>query len=265
MSNPTVERIKLRFIQPMYALAANGLPESSEWIYEVKLDGYRCLAGRDSTSVTLWSRRGNVFTLQFPAIARAFEALEPGTLLDGEIVAIDESARSSFNMLQHHRSKASALRFYAFDLLYDRGQSLLKIPLSRRRELLKKVVTSLKDPILLSEAFDAEPSELLRSAKELALEGVIAKRKDSFYEPGKRSGAWVKYRINQGQEFVIGGYVPDHPFDSIIVGYYQDGKLYYAAKVRNGFVPHVRREVFQRLKGLDIDSAEKPLIHENSR
>jgi ATP-dependent DNA ligase len=65
MNNPTVERIKLRFIEPMYALAANGLPESSEWIYEVKLDGYRCLAGRDSTSVTLWSRRGNVFTLQF--------------------------------------------------------------------------------------------------------------------------------------------------------------------------------------------------------
>jgi bifunctional non-homologous end joining protein LigD len=106
MSNPTVERIKLRFIEPMYALAANGLPESSEWIYEVKLDGYRCLAGRDSTSVTLWSRRGNVFTLQFPGIARACESLEPGTLLDGEIVAMDGSGRSSFNLLQHHRSKA---------------------------------------------------------------------------------------------------------------------------------------------------------------
>jgi bifunctional non-homologous end joining protein LigD len=181
----------IRFIEPMYALAANGLPEGAEWFYEVKLDGYRCLAGRDSTSVTLWSRRGNVFTLQFPGIARACESLEPGTLLDGEIVAIDESGRSSFNILQHHRSKASALRFYVFDLLYDRGQSLLKVPLSRRRELLRKAVTSLKDPILLSEAFDAEPSELVRAAKELTLEGVIAKRKDSFYESGKQSKEWL--------------------------------------------------------------------------
>ena len=166
-------------------------------------------------------------------------------------MAVNGSGRSSFNLLQHHRSKANALRFYAFDLLYDRGRSLLKVPLLRRRELLKKVVSSLKDPILLSEAFDAEPSELVRAAKELALEGVVAKRRDSLYESGKRSGAWVKYRINQGQEFVIGGYVPDHPFDSIIVGYYQDGKLYYAAKVRNGFVPRTRSEVFQRLKGLE--------------
>jgi ATP-dependent DNA ligase len=168
-------------------------------------------------------------------------------------------------MLQHHRSTASALRFYAFDLLYDRGRSLLKVPLLRRRELLKKVVTSLKDPILLSEAFDAEPSELLRAAKELALEGVIAKRKDSLYESGKRSGAWVKYRINQGQEFVVGGYVPDHPFDSIIVGYYQDGKLYYAAKVRNGFVPRTRSEVFQRFKGLQVDACPFVNLPEKKR
>jgi len=75
-----------------------GMVASSEWIYEVKLDGYRCLAGRDSTSVTLWSRRGNVFTLQFPGIARACESLEPGTLLDGELVATDGSGRSSFNL-----------------------------------------------------------------------------------------------------------------------------------------------------------------------
>ena len=90
----------------MYALAANGWPEGDEWLYEVNLDGYRCLAGRDSSGVTPWSRKGNEFTLQFPAIARACEPLGVGTLIDGEIVAIDENGRSSFNMLQHHRSKA---------------------------------------------------------------------------------------------------------------------------------------------------------------
>src|SRR6266481_10023699 len=87
----------------------------------------------------------------------------------------------------------------------------------------------------LSEAFETAPADLIRAAKEHCLEGIVAKRKDSLYEPDKRSGAWLKYRINRGQEFVIGGYTPDNPFDSIIVGYYQDGKLLYAAKVRNGF------------------------------
>jgi len=218
--NDTIARAtKLRFIEPMYALAGNDLPDGGEWSYEVKLDGYRCLAGRDSTGVALWSRRGKKFTLQFPAIARACESLGLGTLIDGEIVAIDENGRSSFNMLQHHRSKASALRFYAFDLISHCGESLIKTPLWHRREVLTKTVSTLKDPIMLSETFDTKPSELVRAAKELNLEGVIAKQKNSLYESGKRSGAWVKYGINRGQEFVIGGYTPGNPFDSVIVGY----------------------------------------------
>jgi ATP-dependent DNA ligase len=84
--------------------------------------------------------------------------------------------------------------------------------------------------------------------KNMALKGLWAKRKNSLYESGKRSGAWVKYRVNRGQEFVIGGYVPADPFDSLIVGYNGGDKLYYVAKVRNGFVPQVRREVPRRFK-----------------
>jgi bifunctional non-homologous end joining protein LigD len=106
---------ELRFIEPMYALAVQTVPEGKEWLYEVKFDGYRCLAGRDKNGVMLWSRRGNLFTSQFPHIARACERLPADTLLDGEIVAVDKSGRISFNLLQHHRSKASAIRFYAFD------------------------------------------------------------------------------------------------------------------------------------------------------
>jgi bifunctional non-homologous end joining protein LigD len=87
---------KVQFIEPMYARLVNELPEGKHWLYEVKFDGYRCLAGRDSTGVTLWSRRGNLFTKQFPHIARACERLPPGTLVDGEIVALDESGRISF-------------------------------------------------------------------------------------------------------------------------------------------------------------------------
>ena len=239
---------------------------SKEWLYEVKFDGYRCLAGRDSTGVTLWSRRANLFTKQFPRIARACERLPPGTLVDGEIVALDESGRVSFNLLQHHRSKAQALLFYAFDVLVCRDRSLLKEPLSERREMLSEIFKSIKAaPIGLSETLDASADELVRVAKEFGFEGIVAKRKDSLYESGKRTGAWVKYKVNRGQEFVIGGYTPGNPFDALIVGYYEGEQLLYAAKVRNGFVPQVRREVANRFKGLEIDTCPFANLPEKKR
>ena len=120
---------KIRFIEPMYARLVNELPKGKEWLYEVKFDGYRCLAGRDFTGVTLWSRRANLFTKQFPQIAQACERFPHGTLVDGEIVALDANGRISFNLLQHHRSKAQALVFYAFDVLIYRGRSVLNVPL----------------------------------------------------------------------------------------------------------------------------------------
>ena len=222
----------------MYALTVQKLPQGQEWFYEMKLDGYRCLAGRDSTGVTLWSRRENLFTKQFPQIAQACERLPPNTLVDGEIVALDESGRVSFNLLQHHRSKAQALVFYAFDVLIYRGRSVLQVPLYFRREVLHRIFEDIKAaPIGLSENIEAAPTDLIRVAKEFGFEGIVAKRKDSL-------------RVNRGQEFVIGGYTPGNPFDALIVGYYEGERLLYAAKVRN-FVPIVRREVASKFKGLE--------------
>lgn len=255
----------LKFIEPMYARSVEKLPQSRGWLYEVKLDGYRCLAGRGSKKATLWSRRANVFTTQFPRITRAFEKLDENTLIDGEIVAVDHDGRISFNLLQHHRSKARALQFYAFDLLIYRGRSLLRVPLQSRRQLLAEALHRIADPVRLSEAFETDPADLIQAAKEMALEGIIAKRKDSSYESGKRSGAWLKYRINRGQEFVIGGYTPGHPFDALIVGYYEGSKLYYVGKVRNGFVPQVRREVHRKFKGLEIGACPFANLPEKKR
>jgi ATP-dependent DNA ligase len=136
----TLPPAKLRFIEPMYARLVNELPEGKDWLYEVKLDGYRCFAGKGKTQVTLWSRRENLFTKQFPRIAQVCEQLRPDTLLDGEIVALDKNGRPSFNLLQHHRSQASAIHYYAFDLLMYRGKSLLSIPLEQRRELLAEAL-----------------------------------------------------------------------------------------------------------------------------
>jgi DNA ligase D-like protein (predicted ligase) len=257
---------KVLFIEPMYALAVQKLPQGREWFYEVKFDGYRCLAGRDANGVTLWSRRENLFTKQFPHIAQACERLPPNTLVDGEIVALDESGRVSFNLLQHHRSKAQALVFYAFDVLIYRGRSVLTVPLYFRREVLRRIFEDIKAaPIGLSENIEAAPSDLIRVAKEFGFEGIVAKRKDSFYESGKRTGAWVKYKVNRGQEFVIGGYTPANPLDALIVGYYEGDRLLYAAKVRNGFVPQFRREVASRFKGLEIDTCPFANLPERKR
>src|SRR5262249_8063499 len=177
------------------------------------------------------------------------------TLVDGEIVALDETGRVSFNLLQHHRSKAHALVFYAFDVLIYRGRSVLDVPLYFRREVLHRIFEDTKAaPIGLSENIEAAPTDLVRVAKEFGFEGIVAKRKGSFYASGKRTGAWVKYKVNWGQELVIGGYTLGNPFDALIVGYYENGKLLYAAKVRNGFVPQVRREVASKFKGLEIDT-----------
>jgi len=92
---------------------------------------------------------------------------------------------------------------------------------------------------------------MLAAVRQQQLEGVVGKRKDSLYQPGKRTGSWIKYRVNRGQEFVIGGYIPGpHGFDSLIVGYYQNKDLMYIARVRNGFVPALRRQVFEKIRPL---------------
>lgn len=134
-------------------------------------------------------------------------------------------------------------------MLVYRGRSLLNEPLSARREVLSEIFKGARAaPIALSESLNASATELVRVAREFGFEGIVAKRKDSPYESEKRTGAWVKYKVNRGQEFVIGGYTPGNPFDALIVGYYEGEKLLYAAKVRNGFVRQVRREVATRFR-----------------
>ena len=262
----SLPKAKVRFIEPMLAKAVTELPKDhGAWIYEVKVDGYRCLVGKDRSAVKLWSRRGNLFNQDFPGLARACAALPEDTLVDGEVVALDQQGRMSFNLLQHRRSQASAIRFYAFDLLVYKGHSAMGLQISERRDLLAQALTNVGGDVQLMQRFETSPAELIPAAKRLGFEGIVAKRRDSLYEPGKRSGAWLKYKINQGQEFVIGGYTPGHPFDAIIVGYYRDGQLIYAAKVRNGFVPRLRREVANRLISLEANACPFANLPEKKR
>jgi bifunctional non-homologous end joining protein LigD len=135
-----------------------------------------------------------------------------------------------------------------------RGRSLLHVPLETRRAFLEEALEKVEYPVLFSRSFEAQPADLIHAAKELQFEGIVAKLKGSCYVPGRRTSGWVKYKVNQCHEFVIGGYTPGTPFDAVIVGCYAGDKLNFVAKVRNGFVPHVRRKVFQRLRGLETDT-----------
>jgi len=234
----------------MLSLPVAQLPEGPSWSYELKFDGYRALCTKADGRIQLLSRNGKNFTKRFILIARALEKLPDETLIDGEIVAFDSEGRPSFNVLQNHRSRETELQFYVFDLLILRGKNLIQQSLEKRRELLRtKVMPGLPDSIRYSETLQASPAELIEAVREQGFEGIVAKRRDSLYEPGKRSGAWQKMRVLQSSEFVIGGYTPGgRNFDGILVGYYEGRELVYVAKVRAGFTPAVRDAVFKRFR-----------------
>jgi DNA ligase D-like protein (predicted ligase) len=241
---------KIGFIESMECLPVSVLPEGKEWCYEIKLDGYRLEAVKAKGETTLYSRRRTVLNRQFPYIARALEGLPDGTILDGEVVALDEKGRSDFNLLQNFRSAESKIHYYVFDILALKGRDVSLRPLAERRLLLDKTVTR-NDHISTSPVEKGSSQKLLEFVKRHGLEGIIAKRLAGVYEPGVRSGSWCKYRISVGQEFVVGGYTPgSHGFDALIVGFYRANKLYFASRVRAGFVPATRKQIFSKIENL---------------
>jgi len=177
------------------------------------------------------------------------------TVIDGEIVALDESGRPSFTALQNYGSGVAAVFYYVFDMMILAGDDVMNEPLNLRRKLLKeRVLAKLREPIRESPELNAGLQDLIRSVKEHGLEGLVAKRCDSRYDPGQRSGAWQKMRVNQGQVFVIAGYtLSPKNFDAIVFGYYDSGKLMYAGRTRNGFTPSMREQLFKRFNALTTE------------
>jgi bifunctional non-homologous end joining protein LigD len=202
-------KTKAHFIEPMLLLRTDKVPEGEKWRYEIKLDGFRAIAFKTGGKVHLRSRNDNDFNGKYPAIVKALSAMPDETVIDGEVVALDESGRPSFNALQNYGGSTTPLLYYVFDVLILAGRDVMSESLVDRRELLQtRVLAMLDEPIRESPFFDASLPDLIRSVKTQGLEGLVGKRLDSRYEPGVRSGAWQKMRVNRGQEFVIGGYTP---------------------------------------------------------
>ncbi len=239
---PDLPTAKARFIDPMKPRLVQTPPTAGDWIYELKFDGIRLIAVRTGKKVSLLSRNKNELAERFPEIVEAVRSLPAREcVIDGEVVALDEEGRSSFQLLQARdmEGRKSPVYFYAFDLLQLDGKSLIGLPLEARKNVLEKLCADAGDPIRYSGVIGGDAKALLDEVKQRGLEGIVGKQRTSVYEPGRRSGAWIKLKCANKQEFVIGGYTPPQGsrkhFGAILVGYYENKGLVFAGKVGTGF------------------------------
>jgi bifunctional non-homologous end joining protein LigD len=235
-----VERRSPTTWQPMLATLAQDVPRGAGWTFEVKWDGYRALAMESGGDVTLTSRNGNDLTARFPNVAKEIpKAVKtPDCVLDGEVCALDEAGRSSFSAMQQRKAETSIV-YYVFDVLEIEGNPVVDLPLVERRKLLEQLLDRRNKTVRLSETFD-DGEALLQAAKQQQLEGIVAKRLDSRYLPGKRTRDWIKIKTHSEQEFVVAGYTKGtgrraSSFGSLVLGYYAGGELVYAGNVGTGF------------------------------
>ena len=255
-------RTKAGFVEPMLLLRTDRLPDDpARWAYQLKFDGYRAVAFKIGGKVHLRSRNDKDFNARYPAVVRGLAKLPSETVIDGELIALGDDGRPSFNALQNYGSASTPILYFVFDVMVFEGRDVKTETLDSRRELLEqRIVPKLAEPVRYVGTLDASLRDLVHSVKAQGLEGLVAKRRDSRYEPGLRSGAWMKMRINQGQEFVIGGYtVGTKTFDALIFGYYEGDRLIYAARTRNGFTPAVREQLSKKFRPLEI--AECPFAN----
>jgi bifunctional non-homologous end joining protein LigD len=247
-------------IEPCLALLVSKPPSGPQWAFEVKWDGYRLAIHRDGKGVRIITRGGHDWTHRFPAIESAAKALDVGSfILDGEAVVLDEQGKSDFGALQQalggrggKRSAGEAI-LYAFDLLYFDGHDLTRMHLDERRTMLESLLDGDNGVIRLSEEAEADGADLLRSACEHRLEGIIAKHRDRPYRSG-RQGDWLKIKCIQSESFVVVGYEPSKTMPgavaNLLLGARKNGKLVYVGSVGTGFKDKVARDLRLQLDAL---------------
>jgi bifunctional non-homologous end joining protein LigD len=235
--------------------------DPAKWLYEVKLDGYRCCAVVDGRGgAQLFSRYGNAWPERFPDIHEALRELDEPLVLDGEIVAVDAKGRPSFQELQNWQSTRHRIVFYAFDITHRRGRDVMSLPIEERKEILAEVAENFREPLRIAEALEADVKTLIPQMKTLGLEGIVAKRRGTRYQAGKRSTDWIKHRFNETDEFVIGGYIAEaDTFSRLLIGEWRGRELHFIHKLRNGFSRITKKQVMDALRGLEID--ECPFVN----
>jgi len=245
------------FVSPQLATLVKEAPKGDEWLHELKFDGYRLLSHVQRGHVRLWTRNQKDWTEKFPGIVKALKSLKvQSAILDAEVVAMDSSGRSSFQMLQQaiHKTAGKGLVLEVFDVIYLEGFSLTRTPLVARKRVLEELMSTASGDRVLrySDHVEGNGPKFFKQACDFGIEGIVSKLANSLYE-STRSHSWQKVKCLKRQEFVIAGYTLSDkglPFSSLVLGVYEKGKLIYAGRVGTGFSNKLRAELKKTLDRL---------------
>ena len=249
------------FVKPMECSEVNTpkrLPDDvSQWLYEMKWDGFRCVAVKHAGKVQMLTRRGNTPNARFEHIADALaNSVLPDAVLDGELVALTDKGVPEFQLLQNSKRNDAPVVYAVFDVLNYEGRDLAGLTLEQRKQFLMSLRPVLPvQYVVISEPLSGEVQQIVELMRAEGLEGVVAKRRSSLYYPGRdKFEGWVKYRITEVGEFIIGGYMPrgDPYFDALVVGQHEKGKLIYKEKIRFGFEGVDKKAILKVLEPLRI-------------
>jgi bifunctional non-homologous end joining protein LigD len=260
-------------VKKMDCVAVNrveDIPAAPDWTREVKWDGYRVCVVKRAGSVAIRTKSNKEPGARYQHIADGLaDSSLPDCTFDAELVALREDGRPSFQLLQQSRRNRSPIAIYVFDLLNYRGRDLKRLPLAVRRSALRAIAPNFPEYVRLSDLLpeDTPMDQLVATLDEHGLEGIVVKRKDSTYLKGKEPGTWMKYRLYEIDEFVIGGYLKrkDPLFDALIVGQYEGERLIYKEKVRFGFDDEKKRWLLKVMRPREIPESPFSNLPERKR
>jgi len=243
-------------LDPMKAQLLERPFDDDRWLFEVKWDGIRLVSFIDDGKVTLQTRAGRVVDAEYPqleAISRLVNARQ--AVVDGEVVVLDEEGRPSFQLLQNRGKDDHPMQYVVFDIVYVDGQRLFKVPLEDRKRLLRDIVRD-SGVLKYSDHVLGQGTAFFKAAQQKQLEGIVAKLRDSPYQPGVRSSAWQKIKARLQQEVVIGGFTEPRAsrkyFGALLVGVYEEGKLVYTGHIGGGFDEKTLAQLYKLMKPLIV-------------
>ena len=244
------------YIAPMLCTLVKDPVVSTEYIYELKWDGYRIISRVEGTELRMDSRSGLDYTAKYPLIAEALQSLGHDLMIDGEVIVLNEEGKPDFDSLQLYNGKRTPIRYCVFDLLYLDGNDLTQLPLYQRKELLESL-TKENEIFLFSASFD-DGKALYEKVLKDNLEGIVAKKKDSVYIPGVRGHDWLKVPTRKRQEFVIGGWAESEKsrsFKSLLFGAYENGKLQWIGRSGGGYKHAEMPGILRQLQEIETDQS----------
>ncbi|HEY6159945.1 MAG TPA: non-homologous end-joining DNA ligase, partial [Bacteroidia bacterium] len=231
--------------------------DHKDWIYELKWDGYRAIAETGARPVRLYSRNGNSFNASYPIVVQELQRLKLDAILDGEIVVLDENGKPDFQLLQNYPGDTQhPIRYYAFDILFYKGENVCSRPLLGRKELLKKVLKE-NEVVRYADHIEERGTAFFRETEKMGMEGIIAKKADSEYLPGIRTSEWLKIKHHRTIEAVIAGFTEPAGsrkyFGALVLGMWKGNEFVYVGHTGSGFNDETLKETIRVLEPLIVD------------